>query len=172
MNVQRTILSPSADGLRSEYERDFYNWLSGQIEIVRAGEAQRLDLPHLLEELEALGSSERRELANRLETIIEHLLKYEYGLNRDPARGWKRTIRTQRGRLDYHLKQSPSLKRFIPRMLEDRYAFARAIVLESFEEHEETRLEHYRSVLPETLSYTPDQVLDVEWLPSPPPAAR
>jgi hypothetical protein len=70
----------------------------------------RLDVEHLIEEVEALGVSQKRELLSRLVVLIEHLLKRLYVDLPYDHNGWERTIRTQRTELDIVLSQVPSLK--------------------------------------------------------------
>jgi len=38
------------------YEQDFYTWVHQQSNILRQGQFDRLDLPHLIEELTDLGN--------------------------------------------------------------------------------------------------------------------
>ena len=164
MSIQRAIVPPPDD---TGYEVDFYAWLLGQIDAVRERNAENVDWPKLLEELGALGSSERRELVSRLATIVEHLLKYQYGLGREPAGGWHRTIRTQRRDLARHLSQSPSLRRLVPELAENDYPFVRDTVLDAFEGYEPMQVSHYDATLPTALPYTAEQILDPDFLPTP-----
>ena len=163
MNIQRTIASPDGE----DYETDFHAWLGAQAEALRARDPSLLDWNNLIEEVEALGSSERRELDSRLATIVEHLLKFHYGLNREPEAGWKKTIRTQRRDLDRHLRQSPSLRRHAQDSLKSDYEAVRTDTLASFEQYEPVHLPHYRAAIPSDLPYTLDQILDLDWLPEP-----
>ncbi|HNF92923.1 MAG TPA: DUF29 domain-containing protein, partial [Accumulibacter sp.] len=57
------------------YQSDFYTWARQQADLLREGRFDTLDAEHLIEELEAMGSRERRELANRLTVLLTHLLK-------------------------------------------------------------------------------------------------
>ena len=165
MNIQRTI--PSPPGNEDGYDTDFLRWTEQQVDALRARELTRIDWDNLVEEVETLGRSERNELFNRLRTIIEHLLKYEYGLDRNPAAGWKRTIIGQRPKLLDHINQSPSLRPIASTMLQDLYEDARRQALAAFEEYEPFRLSEYEAALPATVPYTLDQILDKDWLPTP-----
>ena len=64
----------------------------------------------MIEEVEALGISQKRELLSRLIVLLEHLLKRIYVHLPYDYNGWERTIRTQRTELDILLHQVPSLK--------------------------------------------------------------
>jgi Domain of unknown function DUF29 len=92
------------------YDQDYSLWLSQTIAHLRAGRFGDLDLDNLVEELEALGRSERQQLRNRLNTLLEHLLKRLYVNMPNEFNGWERTIREQRKQLIWLLEDSPSLK--------------------------------------------------------------
>jgi len=65
--------------LRSSlYEEDYLAWIEQQVALLRAERTDDLDLGHLIEELEDLGRSEWRELENRLEALLAHMLKRDY----------------------------------------------------------------------------------------------
>jgi len=43
----------------SLYDLDFYRWIQHQVETLRAGKFSELDLDNLIEEMEAVGRSEK-----------------------------------------------------------------------------------------------------------------
>jgi hypothetical protein len=91
------------------HEQDFYAWTYQQAQFLRTGSLSRLDVDFLIEELESMGASEKRELLSRLEVLLTHLLKWQY----QPAlqiRSWVLTIEEQRDRIKDHLDDNPSLK--------------------------------------------------------------
>ena len=61
------------------YETDFYAWTRRQARELRRLKALRLnvelDLDHVAEEIEDLGSSERDTCRSHVERILEHFLK-------------------------------------------------------------------------------------------------
>jgi Domain of unknown function DUF29 len=61
----------------SLYDTDYVAWLGEQAAHLRAGRLDQLDL-NVAEQLESLLSSERRELENRLDVLILHLLKWDH----------------------------------------------------------------------------------------------
>ena len=70
-----------------------------------------LDWPHVAEETEGLGKSERWALASHIATIIEHLAKLEASPATDPRAGWQETVLRARADIDDILDSSPSLRR-------------------------------------------------------------
>ena len=159
MNIQRRIPDPSL------YEQDFHAWAEAQAEALARGDLGALDLENLGEEVRSLGASDRRELMSRLIVILEHLLKYQHGLNRDPADGWYETIQRERMAVLLLLKASPSLRRFLPDYVRDGYPYARDNALGSFKRHEAVHLDLYEKALPMDTPYEAEQVLDRNFLP-------
>jgi hypothetical protein len=146
----------------SLYEQDYVAWLDEQVHHLRAGRLAALDVEHVVEELEGLMSSERRELENRLEVLIQHLLKWDHQPDQRSNR-WRATVQEQRARIRRLLRFSPSLKREVEPMTEEVYpdAVEQAVI--------ETGLDE--SMFPQTLPYTVEQIferrLPVEELPAP-----
>ena len=95
------------------YEQDFYVWTQRQAEALRRLAETRpnveLDFPHLIEEVEDLGTSQRDAVRSQLRRIIEHCLKLEYSDALEPRGGWYDSIMDARAELDDKL--SPSLRR-------------------------------------------------------------
>ncbi len=106
------------------YDSDFYGWTQQQARLLREGNYNRLDTRHLIEELEAMGAREKRELRNRLRVLLMHLLKWQYQPEYIGRNSWYRTIRTQRKELSYHIVDNPGLKQTIPESLERAYDLA------------------------------------------------
>jgi len=140
----------------SLYDTDFYGWTQRQAEALRAGDLASLDLDNLIEEVESMGKSEKRELESRLEVLLMHLLKWRYQPNLR-ARGWQLTIKEQRKRIALHLKENPSLKSHIPRAYENIYDFA---VIDAVKE---TGMDD--SVFPTQCPWTFAQITDPNFLP-------
>jgi hypothetical protein len=64
-----------------------------------------------------LGRSEKQELENRLEVLLEYLLKRAYLNSTYDNRGWELTIKEQRKQIRRLLRFSPSLKSYGETML-------------------------------------------------------
>jgi hypothetical protein len=94
--------------MTSLYEHDFHAWANEQVALLRAGRLADADVPHIIEEIESMGRSEKRELVNRLVVLLLHLLKWRY---QPSLRGnsWRLSIKEQRIRLEAHLADNPSL---------------------------------------------------------------
>jgi uncharacterized protein DUF29 len=146
------------------YDTDFYAWVQDQAALLAARRFEDLDLPHLVEELQLMGSSERGELANRLSVLLAHLLKLQIAAVRLPyiydraQRGWHLTCTEQRLQLKRLLRRNPSLRPTVSDELPDAYAIARlqaAIALGVDE-----------ASLPLTCAWTPEEVLEVDFWPA------
>jgi len=108
------------------YDHDFAAWLDQQVALIREGRLNELDLANLAEELEDMSKSKRRELRNRLITLLMHLLKYEF---QPEARtnSWLGTILEQRQQISYVLDESPSLRAYMAGLHEDADAYRDAV---------------------------------------------
>jgi replication fork clamp-binding protein CrfC len=115
------------------YERDLDLWLETAIAQLKAGDFHNLDVENLIEELEGLSGSNKREVETRLIRLIEHILKRCYVKMPDCFRGWEVTIINQRGELRRLLKQSPSLKRQFLQSFDESFTEALEIVRTEYE---------------------------------------
>ena len=145
------------------YEHDFHAWLTSQTEALKSGDSSRLDWPNLAEEIESMGKSQRRELSSRLTTLVAHLLKLQYGLNREPATKWRTTIRTERRNLEKLLEESPSLRTLLDAEAIKTFRDARNVALSGFEEYESENMEQYRAILPVDLPYAVSDLMQSEF---------
>jgi hypothetical protein len=88
---------------------------------LKAGDYLQIDWENLIEEIESLGRSEKRELENRLTTLFEHALKRHYVPLPDCYRGWDNTLKRTQKDLKKLLRDSPSLGHFLLKILPDCY---------------------------------------------------
>jgi len=95
---------------KSLYETDFLLWTEETVAKLKAKDFDHVDLENLIEEIESLGKSDKKEIKSRLTTLIAHLLKRIYVNMLQEFNGWERTIRNQRTDLELALMDSPSLK--------------------------------------------------------------
>lgn len=138
------------------YETDFYGWTQQQAELLKDGRLSDLDVMHLVEEIEDMGGSEKRELESRLGVLFVHLLKWRY---QPTHRGhsWRLTIAEQRQRIARRLKKSPSLKPLLEEIAADAYSDSR------YGASRETG--QVLEVFPEAMPWSLAQVLDPDYLP-------
>ena len=92
------------------YERDYLLWTEETTAKLRARDFDHVDIENLIEEIESLGKSERKEIKSRLTVLLEHLMKRIYLDSPDCFGGWENTIYTQRNDIEFTLDDSPSLK--------------------------------------------------------------
>ena len=93
----------------SLYNQDFYQWTQEQAALLKAGALAQLDIENLIEEVESMGKSQRRELYSRLVVLIMHMLKWDYQKGRR-GKSWIKTIAAQRTEIEFLLFDNPSLK--------------------------------------------------------------
>jgi hypothetical protein len=137
------------------YETDVVAWAEAQAEALRAGRLDELDLENLAEEIADVGRREAEAVESHLETLVMHLLKWRH----DPdhrSRSWEGTIRVARHKTAKLLRDSPSLRRRLPALLEDAYPAARIRAGVETSPSEET--------FPATCPFTLDQITG-DWMP-------
>jgi hypothetical protein len=138
------------------YETDFYAWTQEQARFLRERRFADLDLDNLVDEVESVGGSEKREIRNRLTILLAHLLKWKYQPGRRGS-SWTGTIFEQRGQLADILEGSPSLQEYFRRQIPDRYLSGRLAAAK------ETGIAF--GLFPEQCPFAPDQVLDLGFFP-------
>ncbi|MEA5550694.1 DUF29 domain-containing protein [Anabaena cylindrica UHCC 0172] len=60
------------------YDQDFYLWTQTIVQQLKENNLHQIDIPNLIEEIESMGKSEKRELKSRLIVLLMHLLKWQY----------------------------------------------------------------------------------------------
>ncbi|WP_353932628.1 DUF29 domain-containing protein [Okeanomitos corallinicola TIOX110] len=117
----------TTDTNKQLYEQDFYLWIQTTVKLLREGKLEQLDIENLIEEIDSMGRSEKKELKTRLIVLIEHLLKLQYWTEEKDynARGWRNTVVEQRRQIAYTLADSPSLKSVLNDIFLDCYTDAR-----------------------------------------------
>jgi hypothetical protein len=92
------------------YEKDILLWVEDTVSKFKKHDFENLDIKNLIEEVESLGISQKKELISRLMLLLEHLLKRLYVDSLYDYNGWERTIRNQRAEIDLLISQVPSLQ--------------------------------------------------------------
>ncbi|AFY33075.1 DUF29 domain-containing protein [Calothrix sp. PCC 7507] len=147
--------SPKTSGSEL-YEQDFYLWIQTTIELLKQGQLTELDLENLIEEIATMGRSEKKALRSNLEVVLMHLLKYQYQAEKRSG-SWRATIREHRKRIKETFAESPSLKPYFYQVFGGCYEDARLLAAD------ETELQI--ATFPEQSPFTPEQVLDADFLP-------
>ena len=139
-----------------KHEEDVYGWAIYTAQLLRDKKMSELDFENIIEEMEALGRSEKHELISRLSVLLSHLLKWQY---QPTMRGhsWVYSIKEQRKQSKIHLKDNPSLKSKLDDILIDAYdvAISKAAKETTLDEKE----------FPQGCPYTFDQIMNDEFYP-------
>ena len=138
------------------YDQDFYGWTQEQAALLKCGQFTALDITNLVEEIETMGRSEKRELQSRLMVLLVHLLKWKYQPVRR-GRSWQLTIEEQRGNCFDVLEDSPSLKSKLDAILLKAYINARTTA------SRETGLD--KNDFPASCPWTYEQIIDGSFYP-------
>jgi hypothetical protein len=138
------------------YEADFYVWTQEQAKLLRERRWDDLDLDNLVDEVESVGASEKREIRNRLTQLLGHLLKWKYQPGHRGS-SWTETIFEQRGQLVDILEDSPSLRGYFVQQIERQYTSGRLLAAQ------QTGIAF--GLFPEKCPFTMDQVLDLHFFP-------
>ncbi|MEB3160226.1 MAG: DUF29 domain-containing protein [Synechocystis sp.] len=138
------------------YETDFNLWIEQTVNRLQNGQIQDLDLENLIEEIQSMGRSDKREIYSRLKVLLIHLLKWKYQPQKR-SNSWELTIDEQRDQIKLVIKDSPSLQPYFKENLADCYqdAIRKAA--------KETGLG--KNVFPLECPFTQDQILDPDYFP-------
>lgn len=124
--VRRSLKSTPVDlpSHKDAYEKDFYKWTRTQANLLKKEEFDKLDIQHLMVEIESLGNSEKRALESYLIILLMHLLKIEFQPT-NHSKSWDLSVKNSRFRIARILQQNPSLKTKLPVLFKDAYYSAR-----------------------------------------------
>ncbi len=141
------------------YQADYYGWLQENAQLIREKRFSELDVDNIIEELESMGKSEKRELSNRLTVLLMHLLKWQYQSVK-LLTSWRNTIAVQRIDIRELLEDSPSLRREVADKI--AVAYEKAVLAAEVE----TGIE--KQNFPSACPFSFEQILDEDFLPSEP----
>jgi Domain of unknown function DUF29 len=138
------------------YEQEYDRWLSETIELLKNRQFDQVDYEHLIEELEALGRSEKSAVKSLILQTIIHLLLYQFWTTEGAKNSnhWAGEIITFRVQLEDKL--TTNLSKFLELELENIYKNARLIA------EKKTGLKN----LPITCPYSLIQILEKQWFPN------
>ena len=92
------------------YDEDWFAWTQRQAALLRAWPPElrpnALDLAHIAEEIEDLGTAEVAAIEGLLVRLVEHLLKMELHPDAQPATHWRKEVDALRVGLSRRLRRS------------------------------------------------------------------
>ncbi len=139
------------------YQNDYYGWLQENAQLIREKRFSEIDAANIIEELESMSKSEKRELSNRLTILLMHLIKWQYqSVKRSTS--WRNTIAVQRIDIRELLEDSPSLRNEILDKIQIAYEKAKLAA------EVETGIE--RQNFPAECPFSFEQILEDNFLPN------
>lgn len=139
-----------------QHAEDWVGWLNDQARHAKSGNLAALDLPHLAEELEALGRSDWRALRSSLRNLLVHLLKWQLQPKKR-SRSWAVSVTKSRNEAEELVEENPSFAGRLPEALEQEYPRARREAAR--------QMELNLAAVPEASPFTIDQLLDHGFMP-------
>ena len=143
----------------SIYESDFFTWTQEQAQLLRERRFEDLDLDNLVDEVASVGSSEKREIRNRLKVLLTHLLKWKFQPGRRGDR-WMETMFEQRENITDILEGSQSLRPYFQHAMRAGYRGAKVAA------SKQTGIAI--RVFPEECPFSTAETLDLEFFPEDP----
>jgi hypothetical protein len=147
---------------RDLYRTDFHAWTGEQAAALRTLLLERpnlpIDLEHLIEEVEDLGSELLHKVESLTQLIIQHLLLLEHSPAVEQRNHW--LDETDEFREQLRKRLSNSLRRSLEAELDDIYADARRLVARKMSRYGERS-----EMLPLERPYSFDQIVS-DWLPA------
>jgi hypothetical protein len=140
------------------YETDFVLWTEKTAEQLKEKHFDEVDWENVIEEIECMGRSERREIESLLTQLIKHLLKLAYWESERErnVRHWMGEIATFRVQLKKRMKTA-TLAHHARDCFPESYSDARDGLIAAGYIKKET--------IPVEPSFSLEQVLDLDWFP-------
>jgi uncharacterized protein DUF29 len=142
---------------KATYDTDFYAWTQAQAAALRAKDWAALDIEHLAEEIDDLGSHIEHAIESQLIRLLLHLLKLRYDPNPRPRRLWMVSVESARFEIGKRLRRNPGLRSYPGEYLPEAYGQARRRLL--------LMMGRPRTDVPETCPWPLAQVLDEDFWP-------
>jgi len=111
------------------YEKDVVAWAEQQKEYLKAGQLHKLDIEHLLEEMDDVGNSYKHALESYFKVLICHLLKWKHQPSQRSC-SWVGSINNSRRSIEKIIKKNPSLKNYLQTAFEEEWEIARKWALD------------------------------------------
>lgn len=109
---------------RPHPDADFAAWIGHQVEALKAGRFDQLDIEDLSDEVESLAKRDFKKLRSALRVILQHMLKWDYQPERRGA-SWRKSINDARERVWGELASSPSFRPRAAEAVEQAFPQAR-----------------------------------------------
>ncbi len=138
------------------HDKDFYAWTKQTAQLLKEGRIDEVDINHIAQEIEDMGSSNKRALISCLAILSSHLLKWKFQKERR-GKSWLLTVKCQRLQINDLLEESPSLKHQIESKLDRAYIEAKLIA------SKETGIDI--EIFPEICPFTLEECLNDEFFP-------
>jgi hypothetical protein len=140
------------------YEQDYPAWLEETAKQLRQRQTDVLDWEHLGEEIEALGNEQRHKVDSYLLKLLIHLLLYQYWPEERErcARGWQDEIGNFRVELELLLESKTLYNYFLTRI---------AVIYPKAVKRVRQKSELPAAIFAESCPYSPEQILDSDFLP-------
>jgi Domain of unknown function DUF29 len=138
-----------------DYDTDFHGWTQAQAAALRAKDLAALDLEHLAEEIEELGSSHQYAIESQLVRLLLHFLKLRYDPATRPRRGWR--VPVANARFEIAKRATGSLQSHPATYLSEAYRKARRLA--------GLAMERPLTDFPEACPWLIAQVLDEDFWP-------
>jgi hypothetical protein len=139
-----------------KHDEDLYGWAINTASLLKQQKYHEVDMNSIIEELEEMSRSEKRELINRLAQLIFHLLKWQFQPD-FRGRSWEGSIDNQREEILLILIDSPGLNTKITEII--NIAFKKSLLLIK----KETPID--LKILPQECPYTFEQLVNEEFYP-------
>jgi hypothetical protein len=110
--------------MQTPYEKDPYAWSLEQANFLRMGDIAKLDIEHLIEEIETLSGNDKSAIESYLCNYLMHQLKIKYQPEKRTS-SWENTIELSLIKTKRILRKNPSFKRLLNEFLNDAYEDAR-----------------------------------------------
>lgn len=111
------------------YDKDLAAWVAQQVEYLRSGQFDKLDLENFIDEFEDVGRSARRSMHSYFVILIAHFLKLKYQPEM-ASRSWIGSINNAKRELQRLIKESPSLKQEMEEHFKDAWEGALKLAID------------------------------------------
>lgn len=146
------------------YEKDLSAWVNQQIEILKSGRLEKIDVKNLIEELESVGVTERRTMESYFEVLICHMLKWKYQPTHR-SKSWINSINNSISGINKILKYNPSLKNFMQKAFDEAWESGRKQALKEtkLNSHEIPNKKVWTVETIMAVDIDPDEIVQHKW---------